>query len=519
MATITTRAGNGAPLENDQVDANFTNLNNDKLEAGDDMGTPSAVVLTNATGLPSTGLLDNAVINTKLRDSGALSVIGRASNSTGDPADISAGANGTVLRRDGSTLGFGAVDLGSNQAVDGTLPVSNGGTGVTTSTGTGSVVLSASPTFTGTVTIPAASVTGDVSFGDNDKAIFGAGNDLQIYHDGSGSYIDEQGNGPLYIRASNQLFLQSSAGDNYLVATAGGAVNLRHNGSIKIATTSTGIDVTGTVTSDGLTVDDVISIDTSTGSAFSSTGNLKIDIDSDNNATDRVFQITSDSGDKVLLQVEEGGDISFYEDTGTTPKFFWDASAERLGIGTSSPDDKLTLSQSHGPNITIYNPTNYGTSPGTSPSSRNDHGISWYGNLGTQFGSSNTFGEVNYIKSVLEDLGTGASVGNGLYALTFGTTYVGPGFSSVQERLRIDSSGNVLCGSDGGGDIGSPTKRWDDLHLSGTANLATIDFGDWTITESGGSLYFATGGTNKMKLDASGNLQVAGNVESNATIS
>ena len=52
-----------------------------------------------------------------------------------------------------------------------------------------------------------------------------------------------------------------------------------------------------------------------------------------------------------------------------------------------------------------------------------------------------------------------------------------------------------------------------------TLNATTVDFGDWTITESGGSLYFATGGTNKMKLDASGNLQVVGNVEANATIS
>ena len=51
-----------------------------------------------------------------------------------------------------------------------------------------------------------------------------------------------------------------------------------------------------------------------------------------------------------------------------------------------------------------------------------------------------------------------------------------------------------------------------------TANITTADFGDWTITESGGSLYFATGGTNKMKLDASGNLDVVGNVNSFATI-
>jgi len=45
-----------------------------------------------------------------------------------------------------------------------------------------------------------------------------------------------------------------------------------------------------------------------------------------------------------------------------------------------------------------------------------------------------------------------------------------------------------------------------------------IALGSWTITESGGSLYFATGGTNQMKLDANGNLDVVGNVNSNATI-
>ena len=40
------------------------------------------------------------------------------------------------------------------------------------------------------------------------------------------------------------------------------------------------------------------------------------------------------------------GDISFYEDTGTTAKFFWDASAESLGIGTSSPPNRLSVKQS-----------------------------------------------------------------------------------------------------------------------------------------------------------------------------
>jgi hypothetical protein len=49
-------------------------------------------------------------------------------------------------------------------------------------------------------------------------------------------------------------------------------------------------------------------------------------------------------------------------------------------------------------------------------------------------------------------------------------------------------------------------------------NITTIDFGDWTITETSGVLYFATGGTNKMKLDASGNLTITGSLNSNGTI-
>ena len=45
-----------------------------------------------------------------------------------------------------------------------------------------------------------------------------------------------------------------------------------------------------------------------------------------------------------------------------------------------------------------------------------------------------------------------------------------------------------------------------------TGNISIVDLGNWTVTESAGVLYFATGGVNKMKLDASGNLTVVGNV-------
>jgi hypothetical protein len=51
-----------------------------------------------------------------------------------------------------------------------------------------------------------------------------------------------------------------------------------------------------------------------------------------------------------------------------------------------------------------------------------------------------------------------------------------------------------------------------------TLNATTVDLGDWTITESAGVLYFATGGVNKMELDASGNLVVVGNITAYGTI-
>lgn len=56
------------------------------------------------------GIANNAVTDAKLRDSAALSVIGRAANTSGDPADIVASADGQVLRRSGTSIAFGTVE-------------------------------------------------------------------------------------------------------------------------------------------------------------------------------------------------------------------------------------------------------------------------------------------------------------------------------------------------------------------------------------------------------------------------
>lgn len=72
---------------------------------------------------------NNSVSDAKLRDSAALSVIGRASNTSGDPADIAAASDHQVLRRSGTSIGFGAVNIASGSAVTGQLAIANGGHG------------------------------------------------------------------------------------------------------------------------------------------------------------------------------------------------------------------------------------------------------------------------------------------------------------------------------------------------------------------------------------------------------
>ena len=93
-----------------------------------------------------------------------------------------------------------------------------------------------------------ASNGSDILFADNDKAIFGAGSDLQIYHDGSTSFIKDAGTGNLTINATNFVVNNAADSHNMIIAIDGGASKLYHAGSLKLETTSGGVDITGTLT-------------------------------------------------------------------------------------------------------------------------------------------------------------------------------------------------------------------------------------------------------------------------------
>lgn len=105
------------------------------------------VTITHTANSIAASLTANGVSNTIIRDSVANSVIGRATNSTGDPADIQATLDGSVLRLSGTTLGFGAITLSSANAVTGVLGSANGGTGV--NNGSSTITLGGSLTTSG----------------------------------------------------------------------------------------------------------------------------------------------------------------------------------------------------------------------------------------------------------------------------------------------------------------------------------------------------------------------------------
>ena len=188
-----------------------------------------------------------------------------------------------------------------------------------------------STTTTANAALPKAggTLTGNLSLGDNVKLQLGnqTNGDLQIYHDGSHSYIKEVGAGDLLIYGTN-LHLRDASGYDFINCTdtgTGGTVTLFNLGSAKLATTSTGIDVTGLVAADSLTVDnftlDGTTLALSSGDMLVDVaGNITLDADGGNvNFNDsgaNIGTIYNNSNNFAIYSAVSNADMKFQGNSG-----------------------------------------------------------------------------------------------------------------------------------------------------------------------------------------------------------
>ena len=285
-----------------------------------------------------------------------------------------------------------------------------------------------------------------------------------------------------------------------------------------------------------------------------------------------IFQTSlADVALKDRMKIAGTGDISFYEDTGTTAKLFWDASAESLGIGTTTPNYLLDIESSGAlfrinatsgdataqlsvADTTSLNTINFGDSGSTTAGQilyrHNGDSMAFNvagaeavrilngGNVG--IGTSSPAAKLHVYQSAnniiqvgsagtstagIDLAGDGATAGTDSYRLyqdsgktayvwNYANTPLRIGTNNT-EAIRVDASQNVGIGTS------SPSEK---LHVAGALRIANnsadtyLGYGsnsdNYISTASGGATIFRELSTERMRIDSSGNLLVG--VTSNA---
>tara|TARA_Y100001937_G_scaffold22012_1_gene31186 strand:- start:98 stop:1393 length:1296 start_codon:yes stop_codon:yes gene_type:complete len=219
----------------------------------------------------------------------------------------SAGAKilGDLFFDDGSNIRLGS-------ATNGDLLIGHNGFHSTIRNLTGQLQLrSDSLTFENNDGSDFATVTG-IKFGDNNKALFGNGNDLQIFHDGDNSFITDEGTGNLYIQANSFVAIRASDHNETMAKfVRDGAVELYHDNSKKFETTSSGVLVTGTITSNlagGTAGQGLINL------GSSGAPNIR-GFDTGNHGSGSKIEIISGDGDDHIVCKRNGAVELFYDGT------------------------------------------------------------------------------------------------------------------------------------------------------------------------------------------------------------
>ena len=389
---------------------------------------------------------------------------------------------------------------------------------------TGTIQTAAQPNITSLGTLSALTVTGEItanggiSLGDSDKATFGDSDDLQIYHDGSASYIDDAGTGNLRIRANGSLSIQKYTGETMGVFTADGSVLLAHDNSTKFETTSSGATVTGTLTATTLAgtlstsaQPNITSLGTLTG--LTTTGDINL-------------------GDNDKLRLGDSQDLEIYHDSSNS--YIVDNGTGKLLIRGSTGIDLQSTAGEDFINMTengavVLRHDNSGKLTTTSSgvqiantiSSVSDLTLDVAGDIvldadgadilfkdgGTQFGKiSKGGGSDLIIDASIADKDiffTGTDGSSLISALTLDMSNAGAATFNAGATFgnNVDVTGTVTANA--GVVVDDITIDGTEIDLS--SGDLTIDVaGDIVLDAAGQQIIFATGGTNVGQIDMAG---------------
>ena len=330
-------------------------------------------------------------------------------------------------------------------------------------------------------------ISTSVNLADNEKAYFGTSNDLQIYHDGSNSYISEGGTGNLFLGATN-LFLRSGTGETYIGAVQDGAVSLYHDNSAKLVTTATGAQINGQLNLenvDGAIVTGVKAtrFGYSSGYRVTQVGDTS-GYNSVSIAYDPSTNTSGDftgTGDEVLFR----NNVEFMTPNSANTGFHNNIirmQDGKVGIGTSSPSAQLSLLGSSGNSAISFHST-------TSTA------ISYMGSTAAGNYIIGAAANETFIRS--DGVGIAFSANTG---------------SSVQ--MRIDSSGITTVGGTGGAArLNAVAQNWPEnaigvysANISSQTNFAGIAFFNQDADSPIGQVAdIYTNPTGTLSLTASGN--------------
>tara|TARA_Y100000004_G_scaffold120265_1_gene135169 strand:- start:1089 stop:2453 length:1365 start_codon:yes stop_codon:yes gene_type:complete len=399
----------------------------------------------------------------------------------------------------------GRVTAASTTSIDSTS-IANGTSNVT-------VAANSNIDFVRAGNTEAIVVDGGIKFTDNKKALFGSSSDLQIFHDGSNSYIDDAGTGNLKLN-SNEVHILSNDNAEYSGRfISNGAAELYYDGSKKLETKSDGVDITGELQCDSLDVDGAADIN----------GQLSVNrvLVRDDGATSPIFNIRTDDdapwaltvGNDTYSTSHEHG-LRIYQGTDGSVNIrnsgnnAWEHINFQQQVGGTT-ETNLQLDANRSVNLRYQNSIKLSTA---------SWGVNVQGELECDSldvdGAGDFTGGVNFrggagavdVKAGsdirLENGGwTGDSAGkiqhhgDWLY-VQGGSNGIIFRHSSGSNRVRLDSSGHLRPDSNNAYDLGRSDYRWrnvytNDLNLSneGSANDVDGTWGNFTIQEGENDLF------------------------------